>query len=227
MNQLQFLGIPVFWLLVIVAFLLPKIPVAGKFFNIINTMIHEFGHALAALLLKGEVIKIQIFNDTSGVTFTKSSSKFASIIISLCGYTFASVTAYLCFFLLSVGYEKWIIAGLSILFLFIMLLWIRQNTYGVIWVLSFTGLNLLLLFYFKNETAIQVAAWFYSLMILIESVWSAIVIFMLSLRDPHQAGDATNLHKSTHVHAVIWGILFLAFAVFMGYKSLLIIKTLI
>ena len=39
-----------YWLLFLaVAFILPRLPVVGKFFNIINTALHEFGHALVAL----------------------------------------------------------------------------------------------------------------------------------------------------------------------------------
>ena len=99
MSHLHFLGIHIFYYLLVVAFLLPRLPVVGKFFNIINTLIHELGHALMSLLLHGKVMKIQIFQDTSGVTTTKSDSKFKSTLVSLAGYPFASVMAFVCFFL--------------------------------------------------------------------------------------------------------------------------------
>ena len=41
------------WLLLLffaLGFLLPRIPVVGKFFNVINTALHEFGHALNGML---------------------------------------------------------------------------------------------------------------------------------------------------------------------------------
>ena len=81
------------WLLlifVVVALILPRIPVVGKFFNIINTALHELGHALMALLTGGEVRKIELFNDTSGTTTTVSKNKFASVLVSLAGYPFAA-----------------------------------------------------------------------------------------------------------------------------------------
>ena len=61
MNDLHFFGIHIFYYLLVVAFLLPKVPVVGKFFNIINTLIHELGHALMALLFEGKVVRIEIF----------------------------------------------------------------------------------------------------------------------------------------------------------------------
>ncbi len=213
----QLWGIPVIYYLIAVAFLLPRIPVVGKFFNIINTLVHEFGHALFALLCNGQVMKIQIFSDTSGVTVTKSRSTFASVIVSMAGYPFASLAAFVCFFTLKAGYEQGLVLALSILFLFMLILWIR-NIYGVIWVVLFLSINALLIFYFKKTDYIQLAAWFYSLMILIESVWSTLVLLFLSIKNKSQAGDATNLAKFTRIPAVVWALLFTAFAAFMAYE---------
>lgn len=218
MHEIQFFGISLPYYLIALAFLLPRIPFVGKFFNIINTLIHEFGHALMALILQGQVIQIQIFSDTSGVTLTKANNKFCAFLVSLAGYPFAALSGLLCAFLLSVGYEKAIVCGLSILFLFMLILWIR-NIYGVIWTILFVGLNAFLLFYIKEEIYWQIAAWFYTLMIIIESVWSSLVLLYISLRMPEKAGDAANLHKFTHVPAVIWGLAFAVFSIWMAYLS--------
>lgn len=220
MQDLHLFGIHLFYYLLVLAFVLPRVPVVGKFFNIINTLIHELGHALLSLILQGQVINIQIFNDTSGVTLTKTSSTFVAIMVSLAGYPFSALAGYACAHLLSVGYEMWIVAGLSIIFLFMLILWIR-NIYGIIWTLVFVGVNALLIYYWKNAVYIQIAAWFYTLMILIESVWSALVLVALSFRNSDQAGDATNLRNFTRIPAVVWALLFAAFAVWMGWHSLL------
>lgn len=216
---MHFLGIHIFYYLLVAAFLLPRIPVVGKFFNIINTLVHELGHALMSLLLNGKVAHIQIFQDTSGVTTTKSDSKFKSILVSLAGYPFASAVAFVCFFLLSVGYTKWILVGLSAIFLLMLIFWIR-NGYGVAWVLVFTLINVALIYFWRNDTANEIVAWFYSMMILVESVWSTWVLVVLSVKTPDKAGDATNLHKFTHLPAVIWAVLFALFALAMAYLSL-------
>lgn len=219
MNDLYLLNIHIFWYLLALAFLLPKIPFVGKFFNIINTLIHELGHAIFALLLDGKVLQIQIFADTSGTTLTKCKSKFGNIIVSLAGYTFASATAYFCFLLLSAGYATAVVIGLSILFLFMLILWVR-NIYGIVWILIFIGINALLFFYFKDETYLQIAALFYSLMILIESFWSPWVLLYLSIKDANSAGDATNLRNFTHLPTILWSLLFVIFSTWMAFITL-------
>ena len=89
--------------LVVVSFLLPRIPVVGKFFNIINTGLHEFGHALMALLTGGSVERIELFKDTSGTTTTKSENGFSAFWVSLAGYPFAASVAWLAFYLIFQG----------------------------------------------------------------------------------------------------------------------------
>jgi len=216
--SLHFFGIHIFYYLIVIAFLLPRIPVIGKFFNIINTLVHELGHALMALILQGQVVRIQVFSNTGGVTVTKSKSGFAAFLVSLSGYPFASLSGLLCAYLLSLGYGSWIVLGLSILFLFMLILWVR-NVYGVVWILLFALLNGVLFFYVKNPVYVEIAAWFYTLMILIESVWSSLVLLFLSIKQSDKAGDATNLQAATHVPAVIWSLVFVAFAGWMVYCS--------
>lgn len=219
MIDLYLFNIHLFWYLLIAAFFLPRIPKVGKFFNIINTLIHEWGHALFALLLGGKVIKIQIFADTSGTTSTSSKSLFSNIIISLVGYPFAAATALGCLYLLSIGNAHLVILGLSILFLFMLLFWIR-NVYGLIWVLLFLAINGYVLFYLKDTHITFAVALFYCLTILIESFYSALVIMILAFRNPAKAGDATNLQKFTHIPAQIWGILFFATSTLLAYLSI-------
>ena len=216
MTHIHFLGIDLFWYLLALAFLLPRIPIVGKFFNIINTLFHELGHAFMALLLQGEVTKIQIFSDTSGVTVTKSKSAVAAFFISLAGYPFASIAAYIAWYLMKYHFAMWFILGLSLLFLIILIFFIR-NIYGIIWVLLFTALNGLLIFYFKNDTYLEIAATFYALSMLIESIWSPIVLLYLSFTHPEQAGDAANLKNITHIPAFFWALLFVGFSGLVTY----------
>lgn len=226
MVDLHFFGIHIFYYLLVVAFLLPKIPFVGKFFNVINTLVHELGHALMALLLEGKVVHIQIFKDTSGVTVTKSRSGVAAFFVSIAGYPFAAATGLLCAWLLSIGYGKWIVIGLSLLFLFVMVLWIR-NVYGVIWVIVFCLLNGVLVFYLKKPVYIEIAAWFYTLMIIIESVWSSLVLLYLSIFQPDQSGDAANLRNATYIPAFVWALLFVAFSGWMAYCSASVVNGMI
>lgn len=201
---------------VVVALLLPRIPVVGKFFNIINTGVHEFGHALMALLLDGEVHKIELFKDTSGATVTQTKHKAAAFLISLAGYPFAVSVGWLAFYLVQNGAAMGLVLGLSILFLLMLVFWIR-NWYGALWVFLFTGITALLLF-LDNALYTEYVAMFYAVMILTESVVSSFLLTVLSFKDSSKAGDATNLANLTHVPAAIWSLLFLAYTLWVVYR---------
>ena len=212
------------WLLVLffaLGFILPRIPGVGKCFNIINTALHEFGHALMALVTGGSVDKIELFRDTSGTTTTKSSSRFSAILVSLAGYPFAASVAWLSFYLIRQGAEQGLVIGLSILFVVMLLFWIR-NWYGALWVVLFCVGNGLLLYYGEPDWLHYVAL-FYAVMILVESVTSTITIVVLAIRDGDKAGDATNLAKTTHVPAFFWALLFLAYTVWVCYRVVMLL----
>lgn len=202
--------------MVVVALLLPRIPVVGKFFNIINTGLHELGHALMALLLDGEVRKIELFKDTSGTTVTQTKHKWEAVLVSLAGYPFAASTGWLSFYLIQHGADIGLLIGLSVLFVIMLIFWIR-NWYGALWVVLFTTINALLI-YFQKPQCIEYAALFYAVMILTESVVSSFVLLVLSFKDSSKAGDATNLENVTHIPAAIWSLLFLAYTLWVVYR---------
>ena len=214
--QHQLWGFPLAYYFVLLSIVLYRIPVIGKFFNIINTILHELGHALTALLLEGKVHKIEIFHDTSGVTVTQCKSKIGTIATSLNGYIFASTSAFVCFHLLTLGLYEALIIALSLLFFIVMILLIR-NPYGWLWVLCFCGLNGFLV-YHGEESYLEIAALFYATTILTESVFSPFIVLYLSFAHSEAAGDATNLQKFTHVPAAVWALLFCAYAIFIAYQ---------
>lgn len=205
---------------VAVAVVLPRIPVAGKFFNVINTGIHEFGHALMALLLDGQVDRIELFRDTSGTTITKTGGRFSAALVSLAGYPFAATIACLSLFLIANGASGALLAALTVIYAVMLLFWIR-NAYGLLWVLLFCGLNVFMLCR-DSQTLTGVAAFFYAVMMMTESVLSSVTLVVLSFRNSGKAGDATNLAKLTHVPAPVWGLLFLAYTLWMAYKFVLL-----
>ncbi|MBR4136002.1 MAG: M50 family metallopeptidase [Bacteroidales bacterium] len=203
-------------LMVAIGFVLPRIPLVGKFFNVINTALHEFGHALVALLFDGQVKKIDLNHDASGTTTTSMKGKFPSFLCALAGYPCAISVAWLSVYLLQQGAVQGLIIALSALFFLMLVLWIR-NVYGVLWVLLFLTVNGVLL-YHGNPQYLLYAAVFYVVMMVTESVYSVLVLFYLSIRTPQSAGDATNLAKLTHVPAFVWSLLFMAYVAFVVYK---------
>lgn len=203
----------------VASLILPRIPIVGKFFNIINTALHEFGHALMALLTNGSVHRIELFKDTSGTTTTKSNNRFAATLVALAGYPFAASVAWLAFYLIQNGAVQGFVVGLMVLFVLMLLFWIR-NWYGAIWVVLFVGINVFLI-YKGNEDYLYYAALFYAVMILTESVVSVLTLLLLTLRDSNKAGDSTNLAKFTHIPALIWSLLFVAYTGWVTYRVVL------
>jgi len=218
-----------FYILLITALLLTRIPVLGKYFRSVNTLVHEAGHAFITLALSGEVIAVNLFADTSGTTVTKAEGKIPQALIALAGYPISSLTAWLCLWLLFKGHNLGILFILTSIALIIMILSLR-NLYGLFWAGTFIVLNLLLI-YFNNHTLIYAFATFYSLIIFTEAIISTFVLMILAIKQPKKAGDATNLHKITKIPAGIWAFIMLVFALFIGWISVMnyfpSIKTLI
>ena len=198
-------------------FLLCRIPYAGRFLRVFNTLFHEGGHALAAWITSGEVLKIELFYDTSGTTITKSNSRGEQIIISLAGYIFASVVPWVFILLLSQGYEIALHITITALSGILLLLAVR-NTYGIIWILVMLAAYFLVIF--KAPQYSWMMVYLYTGIMLLEGVFSAAVVCWLSVAAPDNAGDATNLKKYTGLPVWFWGLFFLAQALFFCWLAL-------
>ena len=209
----------VFYALLLTAIFLSRIPVLGKYFRSVNTLVHESGHAFMTLLLSGEVIAVNIFADTSGTTVTKAKGKFSQVMIAISGYPVSVLTGWLCLFLLHNGYHLYIIFILTSIALVIMILSLR-NMYGLFWAGTFVVLNLLLI-YFDNKTVIYVFSAFFSLIVFTDAIISSFVLMILAVKQPKKAGDATNLNKTTKVPAMVWAFVLLAFTLFISWLSVI------
>jgi hypothetical protein len=207
-----------FYSLLAVALLLTRIPVIGKYFRGINTMIHESGHAVVTLMVSGEIISVNLFSDTSGTTVTKAKNKFFQIVISLAGYPASAITAFIFMLLLNKGYDLYILFVMVSITLLLLVLSIR-NTYGIFWAGTFSLLNLLLIYY-NHAIAISIAAKFFTLVIFTDGLISSITLLALSIKTPNKAGDASNLQKFTRIPAVVWAIILLGISVFLAYLTI-------
>lgn len=205
----------IIYIFIFASFLPGRIPYAGKYFRLINTLIHESGHAVFSLLTNGSVEHIELFSDTSGLTVTKNKSKLSAFVVSLSGYFFASGCALLFFYLIKFDHYPVILYILLSLITINLILFVR-NTYGIIWLLSLAAV-IIGLMYIKAELPVLIFIFLVSSLSLSESVVSAFVLVKISLRSPKKAGDAANLAKTTHIPALIWSLIFLAFALFCFY----------
>lgn len=202
-----------FYALLVISVLLTRIPVIGKYFRSVNTMIHEAAHAFMALALSGEIISINLFADTSGSTVTKTKSRFSQFLVAAAGYPFSAGMGLLFMFMLENGHDLYILFVLLSIVMILMVLSVR-NAYGLFWAASFALINLLLV-YFDNRSAIHLAAMFFTLIVLTDSLISALVLTLITIRNKKKAGDATNLQKITGIPAVIWSVMFVIISVLM------------
>ena len=207
----------IFYILIFVSLILTRIPYIGKFFRVVNTMIHECGHAFMALFLSGEVVKINLFSDTSGVTITKVKGKFSRLLVSLTGYPFSAFVAFIIFYLIKDDYNT---VALIVLMFFavICLLFFVRNFYGIFWLVIFliTGGVIVQL-----ESLTILNAWmvFLASLLLTDAFVSGFILFKISIENPSGAGDATNLKKETHIPAWIWSLLFCIINGFFAYLT--------
>lgn len=200
------------------ALLLLRVPFLGKFFRSVNTMIHESGHAVTALLTSGSVMTIDISSDASGAAKTKSKTRFGQILTSFAGYVFSSSIAYcMCYFIWS-GKYTWALYFLTGLAIINLIFWVR-NTYGIIWLLLFLGLSGYLV-YIKIPLYTKIFTIFLSSVIFLESIFTSVIICLLSFYNPEKAGDAKNLKEFTYIPVFVWGLIFLSQALFFAYLSI-------
>lgn len=191
----------------------------GKYLRVINTLVHEVGHALFALLTGGKVDKIELFANTEGLAWTQSRFWLGRVLTTMAGYPFASFISFLFLYYLSnQKYLSIIIILLTILIIAI-ILWVR-NFYGFLWCISF-GFIFYYIYQLNNAFYIETVLYFITAVLFMESLYSAFVILKLSFTRPKDAGDATSLARTTLIiPAFVWGLAFFAQAVFFAYMGI-------
>ncbi|MEG1763484.1 MAG: M50 family metallopeptidase [Bacteroidales bacterium] len=206
-----------YWMLFLSIFV-SRLPMVGKYFRLINTLIHEFGHALFALLSAGKVRTIELFSNTAGTTTTQSTSGFSRWITSMAGYPFSILAAYSSLYLISLNKESYLLFGILGITLFCLLFFIR-NLYGIFWGLTF-GLLLALVLYYGSFILTYGCAVFIAFIFLSEALISSFQLLIISCKTPKAAGDAKNLAELTAIPAPVWALLFVGFALWVLYKSI-------
>jgi hypothetical protein len=208
-----------FFLVLVIAVILIHVPFIGNYVKIINTLIHETGHAIIALM-GGKVETISLFMNSEGATISDQSTWIGSFFTSLAGYTFASFMAFLSFWLIRRKKET-ILIDILLAFIFLNLIFWVRNLYGIFWLCSFAIAFLFLLIKgsqsLRNHVLLLIAA-----IILVDSIQSAYEILFISVLQPQAAGDAANLARLTGLlPASFWGLFFFLQALwfcFYGFK---------
>ena len=173
-----------------------------------NTHVHELCHAIAAMLTGGGVGTILVMPDGSGLTTTVGGSEF---FISSAGYVGSSIVGGILVFgsrtAQSARKMLWVAAGFLALS---MLLFVRGEAAGVLiglaWIVAL-GMGALLL----NGDAAVFAAQFLGVQTCLTSLQSFLVLIRVAAGDLGHS-DASNMEAATHVPAIVWSLLWLAFS---------------
>lgn len=199
----------------LVALLLLKTPVIGKYVSLVNTLIHEVGHALMTILTFGKVAKIELFANTEGTAWSRHRFFLGGVLTSLAGYPAASATAFLfVYFAVNAQYD-YILLGLLGVLVVSALFWIR-NIYGILWVATF-GSAFTYMLWLDNPVLSENVALFLTAILFIASVTTAFDILKISVKTPRDSGDASNLANAIFIPAQIWGLLFFAQSLAFAY----------
>lgn len=189
----------------------------SSWFRIMDTMIHELGHAVTTLLLSGRVLSIALNPDHSGTTLSVLEYGWRTTLVSLSGYMSASLFAVLMFY----GYAKrkqgeglLAISGIAVL----MILLFVRNGYGLLWLTIFVVITLV--FYFLGTRIRNAYYLLLAFLSLEESVMGPFSLLIYAISQPSGAGDAANLARSTMMPAFLWSLLFLAFSLWCAKFAL-------
>jgi hypothetical protein len=207
----------VLYALPLIVLLTNRIPFVGKFLRIVNTLIHESGHAFVALLSSGEVYEVELFSDRSGTATTKTKGKFSRFLVALAGYPFGSAFAWLMFYFISRNNIDWVLYLLICIALINLTLLVR-NTFGIFWLIAFVVVLIIVIYYGNSHVKYYYSLWLAGIM-LFEAFYSSIELLIIAAKKPKAAGDASNLQSYTGIPALLWALLFVAQAGFFIYLS--------
>lgn len=208
-----------FYGILVLAVIVLRLPGIGRYFRTVNTLLHESGHALMAILTSGEVVHVELNADTSGTAFTKSGSKSRAMLVSFSGYPFAAMASGLLIWLSVTNQYRIVLLILLSLALLNLMLFVR-NTYGIVWLLTFSGL-LIFIAWFDKMPLSKIFTLTISLIAFAETIMSTLVILYLGLSVPRKAGDLTNLAKTSKVPAVIWALLITGIVAVVVYFTII------
>jgi hypothetical protein len=204
----------------LVSYVLTRLIPFSSYFRNVNTMIHEVGHAVVALLTSGKVHHIVLNADHSGVTVAALSSGWSAFLVGLAGYITASLFAVWQFRVYYRRQEKRGLMIMSVIAALMLLLFVHEG-FGVGWLIGFVVLNLLM--WLIGGTVCRLYFLLVAFLSLEESVWSAVNLLVYAAVEPAAAGDAANLAAITGIPAVVWGVVFIVVSLLCAREAIRIL----
>lgn len=201
--------------------ILSFIPFAGLIvypFKLFVTFIHEGGHALAAVATMGDVERIVINPDTSGLTLSLGGM---SIIIASAGYLTSTLFGAALLLICrngknakaALGFSAALILGLTVFFMDF-----RSGLFSwIVGIVLTAGL-----IFFTMVSNPRVAHFFLSFLAVqccLNALYDLRTLFLLSATT-REASDAMNMQRLTLIPAVVWATLWLALSLIVLWLAL-------
>ena len=174
-----------------------------QWFGLFTTLVHELGHAVAAILTGRFVHGIRIRRNHSGEAVSSGRGGFGSAVSGFFGYPAPAIVGAAQLWSVFEGYTAIaLVAGGVIL---VLTLLVVRNLFGVLVVLASAAVSAALWFYATPEVQ-SYALLVIGTALLVGSVrgWLTVVGVHLRRRDQLQTSDAYLLYRSTHVPSPVW-----------------------
>jgi hypothetical protein len=206
---------------VVVAALLSIPRVTWQWFGLFATLVHELGHAIAAILSGRVVHGIRIRRNHSGDAMSSGRPGFGTVLSGVFGYPAPAIVGAALLWSVFNGYTAVaLFVGGVILILTLLVI---RNLFGVLVVVASAGVAALLWFYGSPEVR-GYALLVLGIALLVGAVRGLVTVIGVhtSRRGQLQTSDAYLLYRSTGVPSPVWLLLF---ALLIGASLLFAIGT--
>ncbi len=198
------------YFLLVAAIIIRQIPIVSIPLNWLETYFHEISHGIAALLTGGEIMRIELFPNGSGICTTRGGLSF---FITFFGYAGATLWGWLIFKLAN-SHQRvaQIFSGIMITVLLASLVfWARD----ILTIIIISTLAVLFVFTIKMSRLyyLQITLKFFGLSILLNSLFSPTYLF-----DGRNLGDGATLSSMTMIPEIVWVLIWCAIAIAALYS---------
>jgi hypothetical protein len=171
--------------------------------NVVTTVGHEAGHALASCLTGGGVWVIQVYTPDSGVTHLWHPSRLSSIVTSVAGYALPPLAGLGAATLLARGHAPMLLAlTVAAMLLILVVTRDRITLASVVAIGVVAGASL----YWGPVWLQQLIAYGETWLLLFGEAFGVLVITLNRVRRgfADRSDDAADLARATHIPSVVW-----------------------
>jgi len=193
-------------------------------FRIFVTFIHEGGHALAALITGNTVASLSVATNASGETYTTQGGLISQVFISSAGYLGSMAFGALLLILIRKAVAARIVLLSCGVFIFALTMIFglfkpifSMNAWSGIPFTLFAGLfisvGLILIARFASAKVATFFVSFLAVQCVLNALFDLKTVFFLSNPlGPTVPTDAVNMANATHIPAILWTVIWIAFA---------------